>query len=135
MGVSALRIESGRYEANGTCGRHGVPVNMRVCQVCSLLKVEDEIHFLLECPTYSDLRCKLLNVARSSLALDVDLLSIEGKFQAIMSTRCIVLCWALGEFVWAAFARRRRHLKLILMLSHRKNSCHSGAITESAVKV
>jgi hypothetical protein len=50
MGVSMLHIETGRYEANGTCGSHGIPVNMRVCLFCSLSKVEDEIHFLLECP-------------------------------------------------------------------------------------
>ncbi len=28
MGVSILSIEAGRYEANGTCGRHGIPVRL-----------------------------------------------------------------------------------------------------------
>ncbi len=89
MGVSMLRIESGRYEANGTCGCHGIPVNMRVCRLCSLSKVEDEIPFFLECPLYLDLMRRLL-----SESLLLNSLSIEGKFQAIMSARCELVCKA-----------------------------------------
>jgi len=118
MGVSMLRIETGRYEANGICGSHGIPVNMRVCLFCSLSKVEDEIHFLLECPLYLDLRRRLLSVAEDSLKLSS--LSIEGKFQAIMSSRCELVCKALGEFVWAAFLRRRRQFKLLFALKIKK---------------
>ena len=48
MGVSTLRIETGRYEANGTLGRKGIPIEYRICKCCNLKKVEDEIHFLIE---------------------------------------------------------------------------------------
>ena len=34
-------------------GRHkGVDVNDRQCQICDLCRVEDEYHFLCECPGY-----------------------------------------------------------------------------------
>ena len=46
MVVSTLRIEAGRYEANGTLGRKGIPIEYRICKCCNLEKVEDEIHFL-----------------------------------------------------------------------------------------
>jgi len=52
MGVSVLRVETGRYESNGINGTRGIPIQMRVCKCCDLCKVEDEIHFLLECSLY-----------------------------------------------------------------------------------
>ena len=36
-----------------------IPRNERKCPVCS--KLEDEFHFLLECPLYSDLRKMYIN--------------------------------------------------------------------------
>ena len=41
-------IETGRY--------HKIPRNERVCNVCNCKTIEDEIHFLLDCPSYSSLR-------------------------------------------------------------------------------
>ena len=38
-----------------------IPRNERKCPVCSKLHVEDEFHFLLECPLYSDLRKTYIN--------------------------------------------------------------------------
>ncbi len=120
MGLSmlyALKLAATKRTAPA-CGRHGIPVNMRVCRLCSLSKVEDEIHFLLECPLYLDLRRRLLSVAEESLLLNS--LSIEEKFQAIMSACCELVCKALGESVWAAFLRRRRQLKLLFVMKNRK---------------
>ncbi len=64
------------------------------------------------------MRRRLLSVAEESLLLNP--LSIEGKFQAIMSARCTLACKALGEFVWAAFVRRHRQLKLLFVLKNRR---------------
>jgi hypothetical protein len=47
-GILPLRIETGRY--------HGEPTVERICSLCSLNCVEDEIHFLLYCPLYSKFR-------------------------------------------------------------------------------
>src|SRR6185312_3022900 len=47
-GSNRLRIEQGRYEKE--------QVNERVCRLCPSGSVEDEAHFLLQCPVYDDLR-------------------------------------------------------------------------------
>ena len=44
-------VEEGRYR--------GIERNMRKCYLCSMNAVEDEYHFLLICPAYTDLRKKL----------------------------------------------------------------------------
>ena len=40
-----LKIETGRYLK--------LEVNKRLCNKCDLIKIEDKIHFLLECPSTS----------------------------------------------------------------------------------
>ena len=42
-----FRIETDRYRLPK------IPENLRICQFCSSIKVENEIHFLLECRLYS----------------------------------------------------------------------------------
>ena len=43
-----LLIETGRYD--------NIPRNERVCNVCNCKTIEDEINFLLDCPSYSSLK-------------------------------------------------------------------------------
>ena len=45
-----LRIETGRHTDPTT------PRKDRLCQLCDMNKVEDESHFILECPTYDSIR-------------------------------------------------------------------------------
>ena len=45
-----LMIETGRY--------NGMPRDERLCNFCNMRKVEDEYHFLLVCPKYTELRRK-----------------------------------------------------------------------------
>ena len=47
-GSNRLRIEQGRYEKE--------QIHERVCRLCPSGSVEDESHFLLQCPVYDDLR-------------------------------------------------------------------------------
>jgi hypothetical protein len=46
-GVAPLKIETGRYEA--------LPINERICFNCSN-SIEDELHVLVKCPLYSQIR-------------------------------------------------------------------------------
>ena len=63
LGCLQLRIESGRY------ARPPLTVNERICLICSEIKaqqgsepeIETEIHFLLFCEKYNDLRNKLFS--------------------------------------------------------------------------
>ena len=59
-GVSLLRIETGRYESNGS-GTSGIPVHERICLCCNM-GIEDERHFICDCPVYSTQRMNLKHV-------------------------------------------------------------------------
>ena len=50
-GTNSLRIETGRYD--------GRQISDRICKTC-WGDVEDEIHFLMECETYTDIRRECL---------------------------------------------------------------------------
>ena len=43
-----MRIEQGRYDKE--------QISQRICRFCSTGSVEDESHFMLQCPVYDDLR-------------------------------------------------------------------------------
>ena len=49
-----LRIESGRYEKklNSVGEQTTLARNERICRMCDMNCVEDEIHSLIECPLY-----------------------------------------------------------------------------------
>jgi hypothetical protein len=49
-----LEIETGRHK---NIGNRRVHVEERICQVCKV-EVETELHFLLGCPVYSNLRAR-----------------------------------------------------------------------------
>ena len=52
-GVLPLHIETGRYR--------NLKVEERLCKVCDLQTVENELHFVFDCPAYSQLRLVYLN--------------------------------------------------------------------------
>ena len=52
-GSLPLNIETGRYNK--------VPLELRTCILCDANKIEDEIHFTIECKFYDDLRYAMLN--------------------------------------------------------------------------
>ena len=53
LGVLPIRLETGRYE------RPKLVAEQRFCQQCTLNLPENEIHFILECPSTSLIRDKL----------------------------------------------------------------------------
>ena len=66
-----LEIEMGRHkrktiQENGITKRVHIPEKERLCQNCDLACVEDEIHFLFQCPLYKveqdDILCPLLGL-------------------------------------------------------------------------
>ena len=57
LGAHRLRIETDRFNGRNTY----IPPEKRICQMCSLHKTEDELHFLTECPAYEELRAPLYN--------------------------------------------------------------------------
>jgi hypothetical protein len=77
--------------------RSGLDRANRICPCCDLVVIESEIHFLLVCPLYADLRQRFsLNTARNS----------ETTFVQMMSTNDVNLLRNLGKFLLAAGERR-----------------------------
>jgi len=128
MGTLPLRIETGRYEAVTSFTQtdakkiiKGIPVIYRICRCCTLNKIEDEIHFLLECPFYENLRIKLLNICEQHIGnfmFETDVgghvINSINTFSNIMGTDKKEVIIALSQFVWFAYSKRFKHLRTIL---------------------
>ena len=56
--ILPLEIEVGRYR--------NIPLANRICQMCTANAVEDEIHFLCECASYSEYRLNLFSSAEET---------------------------------------------------------------------
>ena len=78
--------------ANRTCGT--VARDMRVCKVCRTGMVEDELHVLMECPVYSEIRSAfnlLMDGSMRKLMLEGDQVQLAGLLSKIWSIRQNVL--------------------------------------------
>ena len=92
-GTNHLRIERGRWE--------GEPEEERVCNVCLGKAIEDEKHFLLDCPMYAReranmfkqirVRCQLENVEIMDEECQLDLLIGHGWKNKSKEIREVVL--------------------------------------------
>ena len=76
LGVLPLKIESGRYQ--------NMPEEQRTCDTCSNT-VENETHFIFDCPQYSATRDILLDSARM-LNNDFDNLNVTDKLKMLLNT-------------------------------------------------
>lgn len=68
ISAHSLRIETGRYEkTKDSSGNYSkLEKENRICKFCNLRMVEDEFHFLLNCPLYSDIRHNFIdNIQRN----------------------------------------------------------------------
>ena len=96
-----LKIETGRYERtwNSELSRFtNIPPEKRLCSLCNLGAVEDEIHFLLSCSKYKDLRYQfLLEIDKN--CPNFNNLDDEGKFVWIMSAEDNNTIMLLAKFL------------------------------------
>ena len=65
-----LKIEKGRYM--------NIPAERRICRLCNL-DVENEIHFLLECPSLTNTRREILDQIESRFP-NLKFLDIKSRF-------------------------------------------------------
>ena len=54
LSVHPLRIQTGRY------GRNRIARDQRYCLFCNSHDIEDEYHFILSCPCYTDIMKKYI---------------------------------------------------------------------------
>ena len=97
LSTHRLRIETARYNSKNNY----VPPEDRLCPNCHLHKVEDEEHFLIECPKYEEYRKSLFESA-SELSIHFNDLSNYNKFIWIMSNENVTLIKELGIFLTIA---------------------------------
>ena len=97
LSAHTLRIESQR-------GLIPDPKN-RTCQQCNLNMMEDEIHFLTECPFYNQLRTQL--DAKLTHIYAYKDLSNENKLIWLLSNEDKEICKLVGKFVYDCFDLRK----------------------------
>ena len=96
-GVAPIRIETGRYE--------NIDLEHRLCHFCNV--IEDEMHVILDCSHYNDLRTTLISKATSILSNFNDLSHAE-KMQFLFSNinvirLCAKTCFKILQKRNAAF--------------------------------
>ena len=89
-----LRIETGRYKQQRT------DRSLRKCQFCNSQDLEDEYHFLLICPLYTDIRKKYISKSY------FDRPSVY-KFVYLMSSTDTYIQKKLGRYVHDSFKLRK----------------------------
>lgn len=96
-GCLKLEIELGRF------AKPAVPLENRMCKYCNFNCVENEKHFLLYCPVYSDLR-NLLFLRCVDHFKDFNTLSYDEKFYFLMENSNVQVIFA--QFLTRMFKRR-----------------------------
>ena len=99
MSTHKLNIEVGRYEKKE---RH-----QRLCETCNLGQIESEDHFILECPTYEDIRSHFFKEMYNDLHIDIDKTGIigikhvfeEGSLSTLQKFgKFLVTCWEIRNY-------------------------------------
>lgn len=139
MGVAPLRIELGRYGQRPLGGK-GLPVEDRVCQVCSSGCVEDETHFVAVCPAYTQLRQRLwLKCERVAEMSDLagrarsGIATPQEVFACLMREEKVVC--DVSKFVAQAFRKREAILASKAAASARRPAHRGGNGSKVVLKV
>jgi hypothetical protein len=78
--ISIAKIRTNSHELHSETGCWSIPKtprDERVCHLCDTKKVEDEKHFLLDCPTYTHIRSHFQNIYHTT---SVPNLLIQQKY-------------------------------------------------------
>ena len=78
-GTNHLRIERGRWE--------GKKVEERTCMVCVCNSVEDEQHFLLECPMYACERERMFVEIRQRCNIEIENREKEERMNLLIGEK------------------------------------------------
>lgn len=76
LGILQLEVESGRFNQT--------PLEERICKLCNLNAIENELHFLCTCPQYAELRQGLYNYV-SMVCPEFNVFSTIEKFKFLLS--------------------------------------------------
>ena len=101
----SLEIENGRH-----C-KPKIPVDQRLCKCCTSQSIEDEVHFLIQCELYADLRQELLTKI-SGVCDNFKRQRPEDQFYSLMtSENSLIVSW-LAKYVYDCMSKRKQFLTL-----------------------
>ena len=102
----SLKIETGRY------GINRLDRSKRTCDLCNCQVVENEVHFILQCPVYSEIR-KLYFQQVSKTCQNFSNLSAWEKFLWLFNNEDISVLKSLGNYIEKATTMRKEKLSEI----------------------
>lgn len=91
IGILPLNIEIGRY--------YRVDLDDRVCTLCNMNEIEDEIHFLVSCSSYTDIRNIYFSKYKQFIQ-DFDHLDFLSKYISILKCNKTKLTANFIEELW-----------------------------------
>ena len=77
-GTYPLAVETGRYT--------WVPLDQRICLICSKNDIENEHHFLVSCEAYDIKRTYLYSLVNAKNDINIHLMSHDEQFKYLLST-------------------------------------------------
>ena len=87
------------------------PGKKRTCDTCKS-KVEDELHFLLECPLNEEIRHNFLQKTDKITTEDFQSWSGKDKIKYLFETTDKSIINSFGKFVFDSFEKHRKHTEL-----------------------
>lgn len=84
--INIAKVRTNSHEFHSEMGCWTIPKTPwveRICQLCESMSVEDESHFLLECPVYNHIRSQFPNLCYNSNLHD--LLTCHGDLGMLLS--------------------------------------------------
>lgn len=105
--TSQLRLSSHPLNIEAQRGYIEKPID-RICQLCKEMKTEDEIHFLMKCPFYDDIRKGLCDTIEENK--NVKDLDNKGKFIWVLTNEDKSICKVVAKFIKKGLEARRAGL-------------------------
>ena len=99
IGCHNLRVETGRYDK--------IPLEERICPLCTGNKIEDETHLLLDCQRYSSMRDIFLSKIETKID-EIRKLSHENLISQLMNSNDYYVNLRLIMFISSCFEMRNK---------------------------
>ena len=103
-----LRIETGKYD--------NIPRDERLCNLCNCNRIEDETHFLLDCPSFSSIRDMFFSKLEPKIPF-VRLQSHESLLSHLMNSTDYFINIQLISFISTCFELRDKLIPGIIIPS------------------
>ena len=101
LSAHKLEIEKGRFISNTY-----IPPKERLCKQCNLNECEDEKHFLLRCPLYTNIRESLFNTCSTSNHF-FNSYNNDQKFVWLLTNEDMNIMIKVAEFIYEGMQKRK----------------------------